>query len=387
MSRTPLFQVAFELQQAQHSVDERGLLDGDLVLEPVPLPQQDGLFDLTLDVTELLGTLHATFKYRTDLFDPVTIARIQGNFERLLEGIVKDPDQRIGDLPLCTADEYALLERWNRTEAPYPLDSCLHELIEAQAARTPDRVAVEFEGQTLTYRELDGRANQLAHVLVERGAGAGGAGGRVPGALARDGGGAAGRPQGGRRRTCRSIRRIRRSAWRSCWRTRGRACSSRRSTSRASSRRAGREPAALDAEAGGDCPGQRAAGRGGGHSRQPGLRHLHLGLDGAAQGRGGPRTRALVNLLGAMQREPGARRAADVLLAVTTLSFDIAGLELFLPLIGRGAAWCWSGRDEAADGAALAAGRLRATRRHRDAGDAGHLAAAGRGRVGGAGRA
>ena len=137
-SRFPLFQAALQLQQAQQSVDKSGLLDGDLQLEPLHLPQQDGQFDVTLDVTELGGVLHATLKYRTDLFDASTIDRMHGHLETLLAGIAEDPDRRVAHQGLLTpAEREQVLVDWNRTEAPYPLDTCLHELIEAQVGAHP----------------------------------------------------------------------------------------------------------------------------------------------------------------------------------------------------------------------------------------------------------
>ena len=89
-----------------------------------------------------------------------------GHLRTLLEGIVADPSQPYLDLPLLTeAERHQLLVEWNDTETDYPKDSCIHELFEAQAERTPEAIAVEFEGKQLTYRELNRRANQLAHYL------------------------------------------------------------------------------------------------------------------------------------------------------------------------------------------------------------------------------
>ena len=90
----------------------------------------------------------------------------------MLEGVVADADQRIGELPLLTASErHQLLVEWNDTATDYPQDRCIHQLFEEQAARTPDAVAVVFEDERLSYGELDARANQLAHHL--RGCGVG----------------------------------------------------------------------------------------------------------------------------------------------------------------------------------------------------------------------
>ncbi|MDP2625480.1 MAG: amino acid adenylation domain-containing protein, partial [Candidatus Rokubacteria bacterium] len=113
-----------------------------------------------------------TFEYSTDLFEPPTIERMLGHYEHLLAGIVADPDQRLSELPLLTEPErHRILVDWNATRRPFPSETTLHALFEAQVARTPDAIAVVFEGQTLTYRELDYRANQLARHLRSLGVG------------------------------------------------------------------------------------------------------------------------------------------------------------------------------------------------------------------------
>ena len=129
-------------------------------------------FDLALFLREREGKLIGFFEYNTDLFDRSTIERMVGHFQTLLEGIVADPDQPISTLPLLTEDErHQLLVEWNDTAADYPKDSCIHELFEAQVERTPEAIAVQFEGKQLTYRELNSRANQLAHYLQGLGVG------------------------------------------------------------------------------------------------------------------------------------------------------------------------------------------------------------------------
>ncbi|MBV9788623.1 MAG: amino acid adenylation domain-containing protein, partial [Chloroflexi bacterium] len=108
--------------------------------------------------------------YSTDLFDAATIARMARHLTLLLESIVANPEQRIFDLMLLTADERALvLDTWNATQMPYPTDRNVYQLFEAQVERSPDVVAVEHNGQTLTYAELNDRANQLAHYLRAQG--------------------------------------------------------------------------------------------------------------------------------------------------------------------------------------------------------------------------
>jgi len=157
---------------------------GELELEPFPVPYQEGAFFLTLELWESAETVRGFLKYNTDLFDAPTIVRMVGHFQQLLAGIVADPNQPIAELPLLTAgEEHHLLVEWNDTERSYPHDQCVHQLFEAQVARTPDAVAVLFaharetafggpngysgtmQHSTLTYRELNARANQLAHYL------------------------------------------------------------------------------------------------------------------------------------------------------------------------------------------------------------------------------
>ncbi|MEO8429267.1 MAG: amino acid adenylation domain-containing protein, partial [Verrucomicrobiota bacterium] len=116
--------------------------------------------------------LHGYLEYSADLFDATTIKRLLGHYRNLLEGIVAAPDARLSQLPLLSkAEQSQLLVEWNDTRADYSNNLCLHELIEAQAQRTPDAVAVTLAGQELTYHELDRRANQLAHHLQKLGVG------------------------------------------------------------------------------------------------------------------------------------------------------------------------------------------------------------------------
>jgi amino acid adenylation domain-containing protein/FkbM family methyltransferase len=161
LSHTPLFQAVFSLQSAPVPLPE---LPG-LTLSPVPLEAESVKFDLILTVTEGEWGLVGTFEYNTDLFDARTIAAMARHLETMLEGIAADPDRCVSALPLLTDAERAQLAAWNATEVDYPTHDCLHELVAAQAARAPDAVALVFEGQTLTYSELDRRANQLAHEL------------------------------------------------------------------------------------------------------------------------------------------------------------------------------------------------------------------------------
>src|SRR6185436_9900779 len=107
-------------------------------------------FDLSLDLVETDLGLRGLLEYNTDLFDAATAARLASHFVTLLESIVADPSQRVGDLRLLPAEERErLLVDWNATRAAYPDTLALHELIAEQAARTPDAVAAAFEDQLL----------------------------------------------------------------------------------------------------------------------------------------------------------------------------------------------------------------------------------------------
>jgi amino acid adenylation domain-containing protein len=142
--------------------------------EPAQIVGETGAtkFDLSLEIADRPGGLICSFEYSTDLFDEGTIARLVGHWQTLLGGILADPSQRLADLPLLTEKErQQVLVEWNATQAVYPREQCLHQLFEAQVERTPAAVAVVCEDEQLTYRELNGKANQLAHHLQQQGVG------------------------------------------------------------------------------------------------------------------------------------------------------------------------------------------------------------------------
>ena len=169
LSRQPLFQVMFILQNAPlPSLQLEGLS-----LTPLDTENETSKFDLTLSVFEGGdGSLRVNAEYNRDLFEGETIVRMLEHFETLLGGIVADPGRRLSQLPMLGADErHRLLVEWNDTSVSYRGDECLHELVERQVERTPDAVAVVYQDQELSYRELNRRANQLAHYLRELGVG------------------------------------------------------------------------------------------------------------------------------------------------------------------------------------------------------------------------
>jgi amino acid adenylation domain-containing protein len=167
LSRNPLIQVMFSLQNTPHSEDS---LSG-LTIQNLPLPiDVKARFDLEVNYWETEAGLEGVWSYNADLFNATTIIRIAQHFETLLTAIVANPQARIAELPLLTESErQQLLVEWNSTQTDYPSDKCIHQLFEQQVARTPDAVAVVFDNQQLTYSELNCRANQLAHHLKSLG--------------------------------------------------------------------------------------------------------------------------------------------------------------------------------------------------------------------------
>jgi amino acid adenylation domain-containing protein/FkbM family methyltransferase len=169
MSHTPLFQVVFVLQNAPVGELE---LPG-LQLSSVEVDHPIAKFDLTLLMEEREGQLGATLEYNTDLFDVETIERMSRHLLTLLQAVVAlNPQPRLSDLPLLTEGERGqLLSQWNSIEAVYPVESCMHELFEAQASSFPDAVALVVEQEQISYGDLNRRANQLAHYLGSLGVG------------------------------------------------------------------------------------------------------------------------------------------------------------------------------------------------------------------------
>ncbi|NCE93551.1 non-ribosomal peptide synthetase [Pseudomonas sp. L13] len=171
LSHTPLFQVMYNHQPVVADIASVSTASG-LELALVEWQGRTTQFDLTLDTYEKSGTLHAALTYANDLFDTPTIERMARHWTRLLQAMVLDGEQRIGELPMLDAGEQQrLVHSWNQTAEAYPTERGLHHLIEDQAQRSPDAPALVFGTTTLTYAQLDARANQLAHALGEQGVG------------------------------------------------------------------------------------------------------------------------------------------------------------------------------------------------------------------------
>ncbi len=226
-SRSPLFQVMFVYQKAQR-LDKEGLTGfalreagprmslGEFPLEAMALEQRTAQFDLTMMAAEDEGRVVASLAYNTDLFDAATIDRMLGYYRTLLEGVVAHPDRPLATLPLLPESERRrVLVDWNAT-AERSQEVPFHQLFEAQAERTPDAVAVTCGDRSLTYGELDAPRQPArppppgARRRPRRPVGL------CVAALARDGRGAPGHPQGGRRLRAARPRPIPRNAWPSC---------------------------------------------------------------------------------------------------------------------------------------------------------------------------
>jgi amino acid adenylation domain-containing protein len=169
-SRSPLYQVLFTYQDATR----RPAQIGDLALEQIALMNGTVATDLCFWIKETRSELPLVLDYNTDLFDRTTIERMLGHLHVLLHGIASGPDRELGQLPLLGSREREqVLHSWNQTEVEWSDDACVHELVARQAAQAPDAVAVRCGDEALTHRELEERANRLAHALRTLGIGTG----------------------------------------------------------------------------------------------------------------------------------------------------------------------------------------------------------------------
>lgn len=160
LSYNPLFQVMFVLHNPA----------ANSIWKTEELETGTAKFDICLSMIDSEEGLTGFIEYSTDIFNPDTINRLLAHFQTLLESIVAKPQQKISQLRLLTEQEqHQLLIEWNNTKTEYPQDKCIHQLFEEQVKRNPDAVAVVFGNQQLTYRELNTRANQLAHYLQKLG--------------------------------------------------------------------------------------------------------------------------------------------------------------------------------------------------------------------------
>lgn len=308
-------------------------------------------FDMTLAMTETPRGYEVDIEYPTDLYRRERIERMTKHLENILEAVVVNPELRLSQLPLLDEDEArGLLVEWNDTAFDYPRDACIHELFEAQAARTPDAVALVSEDERLTYRELNEQANRVARRLREEGVERGTLVGlcversarMVTGLLAVLKAGGAYVPLDERFPRERLSFMLEDADVRVLL---------------TEERLLGRLPphgaraVCLDAERD-EVGGRDAANLG--VAVASGQRAYVIYTSGSTGRPKGVEVshRAAVNLLNAVRRQTSFG-AADTLLAVSTLSFDIAATEIYMPLIS-GARVHLAGREAVADGARLA---------------------------------
>ncbi|HZW59305.1 MAG TPA: amino acid adenylation domain-containing protein, partial [Woeseiaceae bacterium] len=358
-SRTPLFQTLFNLQKFDRFKGVIGSIltgkhdpaarFGGMKVEPLYIPQQEGQFDLNMEVNELGDELICVLKYNTDLFDAETVRRMLRHYETLLGSVVADAGTRIGELALLSGSEREQFAAWNATTSAYPAQATLPALVTAQAARTPAAVAVRYADETLSYAELEARSNRLARHLqalgVDRGTLVGVALERSPQLLAGLLGilkaGAAYLPLDPSFPQERLAFMLSDAQVPVLLTEQGLRESLPAHAAEVVSLDGDRERIAAQSAAAVETP-----------ATAEDLAYVIYtsGSTGRPKGVQIPH-RAVVNFLTAMQHEPGLG-SEDVLLSVTTLSFDISVLELFLPLVA-GAQLVLVSREQAADGEAL----------------------------------
>lgn len=167
LSINPIFQIMFNSYEAPEDMQFPGL-----VAEFIDIDNRTANFDLDVGIIERAGELYGRLAYSTDIFDETTIESLIAHYQVVLAAMVQDPDQSIDSFGLLTEEEHRqLLIEWNATDTAYPADRCLHHLFEQQVKQLPDELAVTFADQSLTYRELNQRANGLAKLLREHNVG------------------------------------------------------------------------------------------------------------------------------------------------------------------------------------------------------------------------
>jgi amino acid adenylation domain-containing protein len=190
--RSPIFQVAFswdrprmDFADGRPSTPETDQLSSNpstalrrsgenstaLGLRPFSLSQAGAAFDLSLMILHSRDTLTATMQYNSSLFDGDTIRRMAADFESLVRSAVVNPDEKIARLAILGHETQHRLEKWNQTMAPSPGERTVHQLFEAQVCEVPDAIAATHGNRSITYRELNATANQLARDLIARGVG------------------------------------------------------------------------------------------------------------------------------------------------------------------------------------------------------------------------
>ncbi|MEV1329763.1 amino acid adenylation domain-containing protein [Micromonospora costi] len=171
VSRSPVFQAMFVLQNYDMGRYAEVPGTGDVEFDWTPMELRATRFDFELHAVETVDGLWGKLVFNTDLFTRETVERMAGRFGALLRAVVAAPDTPVSALALLAPDERALLAAWNDTAADFPRTQTLHGPVEERAARTPDAVALRFEGRSVTYAELNAAANRIAHRLRAAGVG------------------------------------------------------------------------------------------------------------------------------------------------------------------------------------------------------------------------
>jgi amino acid adenylation domain-containing protein len=348
LSYSPLFQVMINWRDRDQQLSFIGM-DG-LAVESLMAETRTSKFDLTLMLTDDEDAIWLEMEYSTALFDDARIERMVAHYQTLLEAVAADPERRLAELPLLTEGERRqIVVEWNQTHEDFPANQLVHHLFEEQVRVTPDATAVVFDGKSLTYEQLNRRANQLARRLEKLGVGpdevvavclersfdlivsllailkSGGAYLPVDPALPSE-------------RQALMLDDAHPAVLITQQSLQAKLPSVTAPVFVLDAERAG-----LESESGENVRGS---------VTEKNLAYVIYtsGSTGVPKGVEIPH-QALTNFLLSMQKRPGLT-AQDVLVAVTTFSFDIAGLEIFLPLL-TGAKLIFLSRADAADGVRL----------------------------------
>ncbi|MGA7732187.1 MAG: amino acid adenylation domain-containing protein [Chloroflexia bacterium] len=349
LSYNPLFQVMFGFENTPRSLRERS----GLVFEPALFDGGTSIVDLSITIMDTPQGMQAQAEYSTDLFDASTIARLLGHYLTLLEAVTENPGVAISHLPMLSQDErHTLLAGGNSTHRDYPRDKWMHQLFAEQARRTPGKTALVFGEEQLTYRQLDERANRLAHYLRGLGVGPETLVGicversvdmlvSVLGVLKAGGAYVPLDATYPKERLAHMVRN-----------SQAKVLITQEGLAELAQKLAGHVTETLVLDLCRNEIEQQPSDDPGIEISPDNLAYVIYtsGSTGMPKGVMLPH-RALTNHLWSMRAEPGLA-AEDVLLAVTSLSFDIAALELYLPLIA-GATLVLASRERATDGTLL----------------------------------
>jgi len=345
-SRNPLFSVNYAVHESFADSASHG---GLRMFDMLPLPSGT-MYELNFQMTERQEGWHLSCGYNTDLYEAQTILRMLGHFRNLLRAVSVDPSSKISALPLLDSEERRIiLEDWNQTEAFYPQHQGLSQLFEAQVARSPDAIAVICDGRMATYRQLDSASGQLAQLLRQRGLERGRCIGvllnrttdLVPALIAIHKAGCAYVPLDPRH----PVERLKHII--------ADADLAALITDQDLDQKLLLEGTVIIQLKGADAASrERAQHPTSAPSAFEDLAYVIYTSGSTGKPKGVEITqRSLVNLLNSMAVRPGLAKS-DVLLAVTTVSFDIAALELFLPLL-VGARIVLATEEDVADGVRL----------------------------------